>query len=50
MTAMTQLITRNSDQGKAWPLRAPDAREVEDDIQQLTPTREKYSRIGKTNA
>ena len=32
--------TRKSDQGKAWPLNTPGARESEDDIQQLTPTPE----------
>ena len=30
--------TRNSGQGKAWPLNTPGAQEAEGDIQQLTPT------------
>ena len=30
-------MTRNTDQGKAWPPKTPGAREAEDDIQQLTP-------------
>ena len=33
-------MTRNSDQGKAWPPNTPGARETDDDIQQLTLTPE----------
>ena len=31
-------MTRNADQGNAWPPNIPGHREAEDDIQQLTPT------------
>ena len=33
-------MTRNSDQGKTWPLTKPCAREAEDGIQQLSSTQE----------
>ena len=48
MTLMTQLMTRNFDQGKDWPPNKPGAQEAAGDIQQLTPTPENNTqRLGE---
>ena len=40
--------TIKSDQGKAWPVNTPGAREAEDDILQQTPTPENNTQgLGK---